>query len=83
VNSSPVQISISGGLPDSSHFSITPEKLNIPGGVVSGITDGIDVLVEMNMAILLKPGASCILRQPVALFNPPQRQGQTGKPPRI
>lgn len=44
VKSTPVQIAISGGLPDSLHFSIGPEKLNIPGLVTFNLTDKINVV---------------------------------------
>jgi len=34
-----------GGLPDVDHFSVVPEKLNIPGGVYSGLSNRITTFV--------------------------------------
>ncbi|MEI7812891.1 MAG: hypothetical protein WCJ01_10775 [Ignavibacteria bacterium] len=39
VQSKPVSIAIHGGLPDQTHFSIAPEKLNIAGYDVNGVID--------------------------------------------
>ncbi len=45
VSSTPVPITIAGGLPDQNHFTIAVEKLNIPGLVTAGVTDGVTVYV--------------------------------------
>lgn len=41
ITSKPVSIAIHGGLPDQNHFSIAPEKLNIPGYNHNGVIDPI------------------------------------------
>ncbi|MBI3195059.1 MAG: Ig-like domain-containing protein, partial [Ignavibacteriae bacterium] len=43
--STPVSITIAGGLPDQNHFSIAVGQLNIPGLVRYGVTDNITVYV--------------------------------------
>ncbi|MBI1803881.1 MAG: hypothetical protein HY033_08075 [Ignavibacteriae bacterium] len=45
LKSTPIPITISGGLPDSSHFGIAVQKFNIPGIVTFGLTDVITVFV--------------------------------------
>ena len=45
IKSSIVSIPIHGGAPDSAHFSIGIEKINLPGGVKSGISTPIEVIV--------------------------------------
>ncbi|MDP4197456.1 MAG: hypothetical protein Q8940_20585 [Bacteroidota bacterium] len=41
IRSKPVSIAIHGGLPDQKHFSIAPEKFNIPGYNINGVIDNI------------------------------------------
>jgi len=38
VRSRPVRLTIQGGLPDSAHFTVTPEKVNFPGAHIAGET---------------------------------------------
>lgn len=45
VISTPVPISIAGGLPDTAHFTVAVEKFNIPGLLRAGLTDEITVYV--------------------------------------
>lgn len=45
IRSKPVTVAIHGGLPDSLHFSLAPELLNIPGYNIFGVTDGITAFV--------------------------------------
>jgi hypothetical protein len=57
VKSSPVQISVSGGPPDSLHFSIGPEKLNIPVATSFGITDKISIVAGDKFGNPAQPGS--------------------------
>lgn len=41
IRSKPVSLAIHGGLPDQNHFSVSPEKLNIPGYNINGVLDKI------------------------------------------
>ena len=45
VTSSPVPITVAGGMPDSTHFSIAFEKFNIPGWLFFGLKDKITAFV--------------------------------------
>ncbi|MCX6133913.1 MAG: Ig-like domain-containing protein [Ignavibacteriales bacterium] len=45
IKSSPIKITISGGLPDDSHFSISRKPLNIAGGVYDNLRAQIQVIV--------------------------------------
>lgn len=45
VTSSPVPITVAGGMPDSTHFSIAFEKMNIPGWIYFGLKDKITAFV--------------------------------------
>ncbi|MBI5464673.1 MAG: Ig-like domain-containing protein, partial [Ignavibacteriales bacterium] len=45
VKSGPVRVSIASGLPDSAHFSISMEKVNIPGGVFDNVRSKILVIL--------------------------------------
>jgi hypothetical protein len=45
IKSSPIRITISGGLPDDSHFSISRKPLNIAGGVYDNLRAQIMVIV--------------------------------------
>ena len=57
VKSSPVQFTISGGFPDSTHFSIGPVKLNIAGGAIFGLTDQINLVVGDEYGNPAQPGS--------------------------
>ena len=46
IKSSPIKITISGGLPDESHFSISRKPLNIAGGVYDNLRAQIMVIVD-------------------------------------
>lgn len=45
ISSLPVSITIHGGLPDSTHFSIAPKNLNFPGYNIFGLIDQITAFV--------------------------------------
>ncbi len=45
IRSLPVAVSIHGGLPDQTHFSIGPQQFNFPGLLGFGITNSISVIV--------------------------------------
>ncbi len=55
VRSKPVAVSIHGGLPDSVHFSTAVEKLNMPGYVHYGLSDGITAYVGDKYANPVRP----------------------------
>ena len=57
IKSSPVQFTISGGFPDSTHFSIGPEKLNIPGAAIYGLNDNINLVVGDIYGNPAQPGS--------------------------
>jgi len=58
VRSLPVVIVIHGGLPDSAHFSIAPEKLNFPGYNIFGLTNKITAYVGDKYGNPVKPGTA-------------------------
>lgn len=53
--SKPVSIAIHGGLPDQTHFSIAPEKLNIPGYNYNGVIDLITAYAGDKYANPVRP----------------------------
>jgi len=58
IKSLPVVIVIHGGLPDSAHFSIAPEKLNFPGYNVFGLRNRITAYVGDKYGNPVKPGTA-------------------------
>jgi len=58
IRSLPVVIVIHGGLPDSAHFSIAPEKLNFPGYNVFGLRNKITAYVGDKYGNPVKPGTA-------------------------
>ncbi|CUT05234.1 hypothetical protein JGI5_00333 [Candidatus Kryptonium thompsonii] len=58
IRSLPVVIVIHGGLPDSAHFSIAPEKLNFPGYNIFGLTNKITAYVGDKYGNPVKPGTA-------------------------
>ncbi len=58
IRSLPVVIVIHGGLPDSAHFSIAPEKLNFPGYNIFGLTNRITAYVGDKYGNPVKPGTA-------------------------
>ncbi len=58
IRSLPVVIVIHGGLPDSAHFSIAPEKLNFPGYNVFGLRNRITAYVGDKYGNPVKPGTA-------------------------
>jgi hypothetical protein len=45
ITSMPVTYAIHGGLPDQLHFSVAPNKLNVPGWIIFGVEDEISAYV--------------------------------------
>ncbi|MCS7229494.1 MAG: Ig-like domain-containing protein [Candidatus Kryptonium sp.] len=58
IRSLPVVIVIHGGLPDSAHFSIAPDKLNFPGYNIFGLTNRITAYVGDKYGNPVKPGTA-------------------------
>lgn len=58
IRSLPVVIVIHGGLPDSAHFSIAPERLNFPGYNIFGLTNKITAYVGDKYGNPVKPGTA-------------------------
>ena len=75
VTSSPVRITISGGLPDSAHFSLSVQKQNIAGMLFDNLRDDIKVIigdkngnpVQIGTAVYFKTTAGII--QPSAITD--------------
>jgi hypothetical protein len=53
-------VSILGGPPDRAHFSLAAEKLNLPGGVTSGLTDRITAFVFDRFSNPVPTGTSVL-----------------------
>ncbi|MCX6143578.1 MAG: Ig-like domain-containing protein [Ignavibacteriales bacterium] len=58
IKSSPIKITISGGLPDKSHFSISRKPLNIAGGVYDNLRAVIMVIVGDKEGNPVQPGTA-------------------------
>lgn len=58
IRSKPVGVSIHGGLPDQTHFTLGPERYNFPGLLRSGITNPVSVIVGDKYANPVRPGTS-------------------------
>ncbi|MFT5517481.1 MAG: hypothetical protein ACI80V_003626, partial [Rhodothermales bacterium] len=58
VRSQPVAISIHGGLPDQTHFSVGPAQRNFPGLNSFGITNPISVITGDQYANPVRPGTA-------------------------
>jgi hypothetical protein len=58
VRSQPVAITIHGGLPSQSHFSVGPQTLNFPGLNTLGLTDAISVIVGDKYSNPVRPGTA-------------------------
>lgn len=56
--SKPVTVSIHGGLPDQAHFSVAPEKLNIPGWNIFNVKDPIVAIVGDKYSNPVRPNTS-------------------------
>ncbi len=56
ITSIPVPVSIHGGLPDLTHFSVVPAKLNIPGYNKFGVFDEITAYVGDKYSNPVRPG---------------------------
>ncbi|QXD16970.1 hypothetical protein GQ464_008560 [Rhodocaloribacter litoris] len=58
IRSLPVSVSIHGGLPDQTHFSIGPARFNFPGLNTFGLTNAISVIVGDKYGNPVKPGTA-------------------------
>lgn len=58
IRSLPVAITIHGGLPDPSHFSIAPNQLNFPGYNIYGLTNTIAAFVGDKYGNPVRPGTA-------------------------
>lgn len=58
ITSTPVAVSIHGGLPDLNHFSCVPAKLNIPGFNIFGVEDIITAYVGDKYSNPVRPGTA-------------------------
>jgi hypothetical protein len=58
IASNPVAVTIHGGLPDLTHFSCVPNKLNIPGYNIFGVQDVISAYVGDKYSNPVRPGTS-------------------------
>ena len=56
--SRPVSVSIHGGLPDQTHFTLAPARFNFPGLTKYGLTNAISVTVGDKYANPVKPGTA-------------------------
>ena len=58
ISSLPVAVSIHGGLPDDTHFSIAPQNVNFPGYNIYGLYDPITAFVGDKYANPVRPETS-------------------------
>ena len=58
IRSKPVAVTIHGGLPDQTHFTVGPSQFNFPGLIAFGIKDPISVVVGDKWSNPVRPGTS-------------------------
>ncbi|MEM6337497.1 MAG: hypothetical protein AAF752_13085, partial [Bacteroidota bacterium] len=58
IRSKPVSMTIHGGLPDQTHFTIAPSTFNFPGNIVYGLTAEISVIVGDEYSNPVRPGTA-------------------------
>ena len=58
VRSQPVAVTIHGGLPDQTHFSVGPAQFNFPGLNTFGIENGIAIIAGDQYANPVRPGTA-------------------------
>ncbi len=58
IRSKPVAVTIHGGLPDQTHFTVGPSKFNFPGLIAFGIKDPIGVIVGDKWSNPVRPGTA-------------------------
>lgn len=58
VRSQPVAVSVHGGLPDQTHFSVGPARINFPGLNAYGVENGISIIAGDQYANPVRPGTS-------------------------
>ena len=78
IKSSPVKITISGGLPDDSHFSISRNPLNIAGGVYDNLRSTIMVIVGDKFGNPVQPGTAVSFTTTGGVIQPNALTDQDG-----
>ncbi len=58
IRSKPVAVTIHGGLPDQTHFTVGPSQFNFPGLIAFGIKDPIGVIVGDKWSNPVRPGTA-------------------------
>jgi len=58
IRSKPVAVTIHGGLPDQTHFTVGPQRFNFPGLIAFGIKNPIGVIVGDKWSNPVRPGTS-------------------------
>ena len=58
IRSKPVAVTIHGGLPDQTHFTVGPAQFNFPGLLAFGIKDAIGVIVGDKWSNPVRPGTA-------------------------
>ncbi len=79
VRSQPVAITIHGGLPDQTHFSVGPAKVNFPGLNTFGIENAISVIVGDQYANPVRRGTSVYFTSTHAVIEGSAQTDQQGR----
>ena len=58
IRSKPVAVTIHGGLPDQTHFTVGPQQFNFPGLIAFGIKNPVSVVVGDKWSNPVRPGTS-------------------------
>ena len=58
IRSKPVAVTIHGGLPDQTHFTVGPSQFNFPGLIAFGIKNPVSVVVGDKWSNPVRPGTS-------------------------
>jgi hypothetical protein len=78
IKSSVVTIPIHGGLPDSTHFTIGVEKVNLPGGVKFGERSSVKVLVGDKFGNPVKEGTPVLFTTTGGIIQPSSTTSKDG-----
>ncbi len=70
VRSSPVRVTISGGLPVQQRFTISVERLNVPGGVIAGFRNRITVYAGDKEGNPVRAGTAVYFRTNGGIIQP-------------
>jgi hypothetical protein len=77
--SKPVALTIHGGLPDSTHFSLAVEKLNFPGWAYYGLRDRITAYVGDKYSNPVRPGTPVYFSTTGGIIEGSTFTGPTGE----